>query len=439
MASFYDRLFSKLDEKIDSISQGPSVPIDMNKVYEAERDVEQKDAYEDEQSKNFEEKKDEERSERGVETEDDTSLDSNSLLKNVNTKLDAADIAILDNTVRDNSDSSEEDEFGEADATDESDTDDNLNNDSNDEGLELILKDYTKYSTMWSSLINDSKSFPGIESETITLGRKSVREAAIYTVRTMLVGLFYTARFARRAYVKIRSFAEKMLLKKETAAKLWNLRMSNKNYEADEEKLKEFKVKAFTLKQWKEVAKNIVTLANAMDKLEAVVYEKDKDTISKSIKTIADVAKSIGITVDIEKNKIVDNELRKKITFGTVIELGYTSDVLPAVIKDLEAFAKLCPEGHDDDLLKQTKKIFKHLKAESKYLKDKSAEDPNDVKIKNAINLNTVYSIRLDFMTNLTKVVYGVINTLYDQVIDVLRAYKSASSFLENDEIPKKI
>lgn len=259
---------------------------------------------------------------------------------------------------------------------------------------------------------------------------KAYVKLTLILARLALKVLIKVAKYGRIVYLFARRNISNAIMRMETIHKLWKFKLSLHIDKIKPEDLEEEEVEALPFDKWVEGCKIALTTHDMVSHAENLVFDRSDEELTPAIKQYLQKVEGEGIKIEVADCKVNMNEYLDSKKQSNVIDLGYTKQNIPNLMryfgdiaKRFDAKTKGVPlQQHLDACLgritKETLDLGNALKAK------KISKDSDEYK---KINMHLAAStIRLGFMTSCMDLTYKLIKLLAMDAQRVLGAYENA-------------
>ena len=212
-----------------------------------------------------------------------------------------------------------------------------------------------------------SHEYPGNE-DFAEFGNKVLKTIGSTLFKFCKFLLIKSLKYARKVFIFGRKKLSNVVLKRNTIMKLWRFKLSRNLSNVDKERLSEKEIDAFPFQVWTKLAKLSLHSFDIISSAESLLSHASEGTTKKLIDDTLHDFKVNGITVSLTTTKVdITNALDEK-RFKSVADLGYTTDVLNNCIRYTVDMAHRVPNPKLDKTEQIIEKCIAMLASESEHL-----------------------------------------------------------------------
>lgn len=259
---------------------------------------------------------------------------------------------------------------------------------------------------------------------------KAYVKLTLILAKLALQVLIKVAKYGRIVYLFARRNISNAVMKMETIHKLWKFKLSLHIDKINPDDLNEEEVEALPFDKWVEGCKIALTTHDMVSHAENLVFDRSEEEITPAIKQYLSKLDNEGIEIEVADCKVNMNEYLDSKKQSSVIDLGYTKQNIPNLMRYFGDIAKRFDARNAGVPLQKNLdaclgRITKETLDLGNALKSKKlSKDSEEYK---KINMHLAAStIRLGFMTSCMDLTYKLIKLLVDDAQRVLGAYENA-------------
>ena len=235
-----------------------------------------------------------------------------------------------------------------------------------------------------------------------------------------------TVKYSRKVWKWARNKIAKSTMRMQTIAKLWKYKLSGNIDDIDGERFGNYEVTAFPYDLFVQTSKTAIALADALTNSERIVFDRNEEVMCDALELCAKFVDSVGVEINVGKNRINTDKLYDNRTHNALKELGYDKTKIPVLIRYMEELSKRM-KGGDLDIMYDT--MGKTLQKITSYSTDLTEavkrgdikEGSEEYKVKTKVVV--LATSRYDYLLSAC----SVLAMLMDQLTsDVLKVFSKA-------------
>jgi hypothetical protein len=237
------------------------------------------------------------------------------------------------------------------------------------------------------------------------------------------------AKYANRIYRFSRNKISKTFLRLQTVHALWNRKISRNLADVDVDRLSELEIEAFPYDTWIDAAKLSLAAFEMVLAADRVVTEPGDEAVTNSMRRFGEKLNSLGIQINIPKNRMNVDALLDQRRFESITSLGYSKSQIPNCLRYFGEIAKRVPKGDLNVLEASTNKVVNFITqfasaintaVEEGRLRKGSKE--YNAELEKLLN----YTVRQDFILTCMKCCYFLFDRLTADILHVFEKYETA-------------
>lgn len=223
------------------------------------------------------------------------------------------------------------------------------------------------------------------------------------------------------AYKSARNNFMKAFTSWQTIAKFWKHKL-NDFHKVDLERFAKAQLTILPAKQWVATAKTALAACALLHDAPKVVTDRTPTAETTSIAKVRQLAEAVDINIKVGKDRLDTSGFTHHREAGTMQELNYSGQTIPACVHMFESLAKYMPKGDIDVLKESTDKALHEVTkfaAEINEDKEDGKLDPNSKEFHRLTALSVMYTARCDFILSAFRMVGIVFAELTSDLLKV--------------------
>lgn len=205
-------------------------------------------------------------------------------------------------------------------------------------------------------------------------------------------------------------------------ARFWNKKLKGDFHKVDMERFNEEKLTIFPAARWLAAARTAIASCEFIRSASKIVMDREAKAETPQIAKIREMAEKVHITINVGKDRLDTSGFNQGRQFGTMTELNYTGQTIPACLSAFESLAVYMKDGDLDELKPATDKALEKVMkfaAEINEDKEEGKLDPNSNEFQRLTSLSVLYTTRCDFVLSTFRMVGVMFEELAGDLLKV--------------------
>lgn len=228
------------------------------------------------------------------------------------------------------------------------------------------------------------------------------------------------------AFVYTKNVVSKIIANKTLLLRVWNTKIKLYLKVVSTEKLAKMKVQCFSKEDFLKIGKATINVHDTL------IKNGDKVANAKlSDKIIVNLMKelaSIGVEIDVTKDKIDLSKLYEKRKIGSIMDLGFTPDnIEECMLWCIDVSKRIPEEDNASPMLAGFAKVHGFFKSRNNAFQRNAANEKLSIeKRQEDIGIYVSSELKVKFGADASRIVYQIWNELIAQMLEVCEKYEKA-------------
>lgn len=273
------------------------------------------------------------------------------------------------------------------------------------------------------NLLDNAKAIVGITAKGVAATTRTI-------VQDILPAAFNVAKKAgeilANAFVYVKNIAAKIVANKTLLLRVWNTKIKLYLKVVSTEKLAKMKVQCFNKEDFLKIGKATIDVYDTLTKNgDKVANAKLSDKI---IVKLINALSSIGVVIDVTKDKIDLSKLYEKRKIGSIMDLGYTPDnIEECILWCIDVSKRIPEEDNASPMLAGFAKVHSFFKSRNNAFERNAANNKISAeKRQEDIGIYVSSELKVKFGADASRIVYQIWNELIAEMLEVCEKYEKA-------------